>query len=132
MRDAIGQNDGQPVEGIRPGDGLLAVFGTAEQAIQCAALAHERAAAVGFQLHVGIHVGDVIRSRTGVHGAAVNLAARVSALAPPGCTLTSAAVRSVAGPHWIATFEEFGVYDLRGIAEPQLLFMARIDARSPD
>jgi class 3 adenylate cyclase len=125
MRATIAELDGEPEDGIRPGDGLLAVFTSAEHAIRCAELAHEHAAAVELQLHVGIHVGDVIRSRTGVHGAAVNLAARICAMAPPGCTLASAALRSVAGGRRVTMFDEFGVHELKGISEPQHLFVAR-------
>jgi hypothetical protein len=40
-------------------------------------------------------------------------------------TLTSAALRSVAGTTQVATFEEFGVRQFKGVGEPQLLFLAR-------
>lgn len=132
LRASIEELSGQPVDGIRPGDGLLAIFPGAERAIRCAERAHEHAAAIGLALHVGIHVGDVIRSRTGVHGAAVNLTARICAMAPPGQTLTSAALRSVAGSHQVTAFEEFGVHELKGISEPQLLFVARTATTGPD
>ena len=128
LRASIAHCHGQPEDGIRPGDGVLAFFQRPEDAMQCAALAHEHAAANSLQLHVGLHIGEVIRSRTGIHGGAVNLAARVCALAPPGSTVTSAALRNAAGNLASTTFEEFGVYDLKGIAEPQLLFLARTKA----
>jgi len=114
--------DGRPVEGIRLGDGLLALFSSAHGAIECAALAHEHAAAVGLNLHVGIHAGDVIRSGTGIHGGAVNLAARVCEAAPPGTTLVSATVRSLASSSVEAEFEDFGPRELKGIPERQHLF----------
>ena len=75
---------GQPEDGIRPGDGVLAFFQRAEDAIECAALAHEHAAASSLQLHVGIHIGEVIRSRTGIHGGAVNLASARVCAGPAG------------------------------------------------
>ena len=127
IRASIDECHGEPEDGIRPGDGVLAFFTRAEDAVRCAALAHAHAAATGLQLHVGIHIGEVIRSRTGIHGGAVNLAARVCAIAPPGYTITSAALRSAASTLKTATFEEFGVFDLKGIAEPQLLFVARME-----
>jgi class 3 adenylate cyclase len=123
---------GRPVEGIRPGDGLLALFNSAHGAIECAALAHEHAAAVGLQLHVGIHAGDVIRSGTGIHGGAVNLAARVCEAAPPGTTLVSATVRSLATTSIEAEFEDFGLRELKGIAERQHLFGVSACASAPN
>ncbi len=124
-RASIAQCGGEPEDGVRPGDGILAFFGEAQQAIRCAGLAHEHAAANGLQLHVGLHVGAVIRSRTGIHGGSVNLAARVCAQAPAGLTLASAALRDAAGANAPATFDEFGVHRLKGIAEPQHLYVVR-------
>lgn len=124
-RASIARCGGQPEDGIRPGDGILAFFGQVTQAIRCAALAHEHAAANQLQLHVGLHVGAVIRSRTGIHGGSVNLAARVCGAAPAGLTLASAALRDAAGAAAPATFDEFGVHRLKGIAEPQHLYVVR-------
>jgi class 3 adenylate cyclase len=86
---------------------------------------HEHAASNGLQLHVGLHIGKVIRARTGIHGGSVNLAARVCSAAPAGVTLASAALRDAAGDTEVATFDEFGMHRLKGIAEPQLLYVVR-------
>lgn len=123
VRASIWEHGGRTEDGIRPGDGLLAAFASGEDAVHSADLAHGHAASLGLRLHVGIHIGDVIRSRTGVHGAAVNMAARICALAPPGTTVVSAAVRSVVGPKLAATLEDFGCHQLKGISEPQVLFV---------
>lgn len=125
VRGSIAACDGQPEDGIRPGDGLLAYFTRPEQAIHCATLAHEHAAASRLQLHIGIHVGEVVRARTGIHGRSVNLAARVCSMAPAGITLTSADLRAAVDARTDVTFEEFGVFTLKGIAEPQPLFVVR-------
>ncbi len=57
MRAAIREGGGTPVEGKTLGDGLLAVFTSAKQAIACAQACHEAAGAAGaagLSLHAGI------------------------------------------------------------------------------
>jgi adenylate cyclase len=73
-------------------------------------------------LHVGIHAGDVLRSRTGVHGGAVNIAARVCDQAPPGETLVSDTIRSLARTSTNVAFEDRGLHHLKGVGEPLRLF----------
>lgn len=74
------------------GDGLLAEFPSAVNAVDCAvavqaklaeaneAIPHERRVA----FRIGIHVGDVIVQAVDLFGDGVNIAARVQALAEPG------------------------------------------------
>ena len=76
-----------------------------EQALRCAAFAHQHAEANGLRLHLGVHIGEVIVGRTGIHGGSVNLAARVCQMAPAGVTLTSGALRYADGAEAAATFE---------------------------
>ena len=122
VRTAIEQIGGMTVEGIRPGDGLLAVFTSVREAVDAAQAAHDHASSVGLQLHIGIHAGDVIRSGTGVHGGAVNLAARACAEAPPGQTLVSEVIRTLGATSAGVRFEDRGLFQLKGISEPQRLF----------
>ena len=76
MRAAIRANGGAAVEGKTLGDGVLAVFTSAKQAIACAQACHDASDAAGLSLHTGIHAGDVIREGDNVYGGAVNIAAR--------------------------------------------------------
>ena len=69
-----------PIEGKTLGDGVLATFPAASQAIdaqRCRSSA--RPTRRSLPLHVGIHAGDVIREADNVFGGAVNIAARISA-----------------------------------------------------
>jgi len=122
LRAAITDCEGEPIEGITLGDGVLAVFRSARRALECADLAHACARSNAFALHVGIHAGDVLRSPTGVHGGAVNIAARVCEQAPPGQTLVSDTVRSLARTSADVTFEDQGVRELKGVRDPVRLF----------
>ncbi|HEY8767225.1 MAG TPA: adenylate/guanylate cyclase domain-containing protein [Dehalococcoidia bacterium] len=122
MRAAIRENGGTPVEGKTLGDGVLAVFTSAKQAIACAQACHAAASASGLSLHAGIHAGDVIHEADNVYGGAVNIAARVAAASAAGETLVSDTVRSLARTSAGVTFEDRGEHALKGIAEPQRLF----------
>jgi class 3 adenylate cyclase len=123
MRLAIRSSGGTAVEGKTLGDGVLAVFTSAKQAIACARACHDAAGAVGLALHAGIHAGDVIREsdpdgRGNVYGGAVNIAARVAAASAAGETLVSATVRELARTSAGVVFEDRGEQALKGIEEP--------------
>jgi class 3 adenylate cyclase len=118
MRLAIRDNGGTAVEGKTLGDGVLAVFTSAKQAISCAQACHEAAGAAALSLHVGIHAGDVIREADNVYGGAVNIAARVAAASAAGETLVSGTVRELARTSAGVTFEDRGEQALKGIDDP--------------
>ena len=122
MRAAIRENGGTPVEGKTLGDGVLAVFTSAKQAIACAQACHTAASAAGLALHAGIHAGDVIREADNVYGGAVNIAARIAAASAPGEILVSDTVRSLARTSAGVSFEDRGEQSLKGIEEPVRVF----------
>jgi class 3 adenylate cyclase len=122
VRDVIGETGGVPIEGRLLGDGLMAVFPLAHQAVECAVRTNEAAAETGLGLHVGLHAGDVIREDANVFGGAVNIAARVAAMAPPGEVLVSETVRSLARTSTTVTFEGRGYHDLKGVADRYPLY----------
>src|SRR3972149_1311991 len=84
LRSVIKEAGGTPVEGKVLGDGVLAVFTSARQAIECALRCNAASGPVGLQLHLGIHAGDVIREGNNVYGGAVNIAARIAGASAPG------------------------------------------------
>jgi class 3 adenylate cyclase len=122
MRAAIRANGGTAIEGKTLGDGVLAVFTSARQAISCAQACHTAASEAGLALHAGIHAGDVIREDDNVYGGAVNIAARVAAASAAGETLVSDTVRSLARTSAGVTFEDRGEQALKGIDDPVRLF----------
>jgi class 3 adenylate cyclase len=122
MRTAIRTNGGTAVEGRTLGDGVLAVFTSARQAIACAQACHDAASKAGLSLHAGIHAGDVIREADNVYGGAVNIAARVAAASAPGETLVSGTVRDLARTSAGVTFEDRGEQALKGIDDAVRLF----------
>jgi len=125
MRVAIRDSGGTAVEGKTLGDGVLAVFTSAKQAIGCAQACHVAAGAAGLALHAGIHAGDVIREADNVYGGAVNIAARVAAASAAGETLVSGTVRELARTSSRVVFEDRGEQALKGIEEPVRVWAVR-------
>jgi len=125
MRAAIRSNGGTAVEGKTLGDGVLAVFTSAKQAIGCARACHDAAGASGLALHAGIHAGDVIREADNVYGGAVNIAARVAAASAAGETLVSGTVRELARTSAGVVFEDRGEQLLKGIDDPVRVWAVR-------
>jgi len=125
LRGIIGECAGTPVEGKVLGDGVLAVFTSARQAIDCALRCNGAGESVGLQLHLGIHAGDVIREGNNVYGGAVNIAARIAGASAPGEVLVSDTVRGLARTSAGVSFEDRGEHTLKGIDEPQRLFAVR-------
>src|SRR5438132_187869 len=117
LRTVIGEYAGTPIEGKLLGDGVLAMFTSARQAIE-AALASGRAGDnAALPLHLGLHAGDVIREDNNVYGGAVNIASRISGLAAPGEVLVSETVRSLARTSAGVAFEDRGDQRLKGVSD---------------
>jgi class 3 adenylate cyclase/pimeloyl-ACP methyl ester carboxylesterase len=125
LRGIVGARGGEVVEGKLLGDGVLAIFGAATDAISAALECARAGDAAGLPLHLGLHAGDVIRERGNVYGGAVNVAARISAAAAPGEVLVSDVVRALARTSAGVTFVDRGSHELKGVTEPHRLF--RVD-----
>src|SRR5439155_2165863 len=76
LRTVIREHSGTPIEGKLLGDGVLAVFTSARQAIEAALACGRAGGDAGLPLHLGLHAGDVIREENNVYGGAVNIASR--------------------------------------------------------
>ncbi len=118
MRSIIRENAGTPIEGKLLGDGVLAVFTSARQAIEAALACGRAGDDGGLPLHLGLHAGDVIREDNNVYGGAVNIASRISGLSAPGEVLVSDIVRGLARTSAGASFEDRGEQSLKGVGEP--------------
>ncbi len=126
LRNAVKDNGGLAIDGKLLGDGILATFPAASQAIAAALACGSRGAALRLPLHLGLHAGDVIREADNVYGGAVNIASRISALAAPGEVLVSDTVRALARTSAGVNFEDHGEHTLKGIEEPVRVFAVRL------
>jgi len=112
------------------GDSLMAEFASAVNAVQCAqaiqdVIAKENAAlppARRMSLRIGVNLGDVIESGGNVAGDAVNVAARLQALAKPGGVLISGAVHEQVHLKIPARFIAAGIRHVKNIPEPVRTF----------
>jgi class 3 adenylate cyclase len=90
LRAAFIEHGGREIDAV--GDGFFVEFPSALSAARCAVAIQQRliernAAANGqapIQVRIGLHIGDVVARENRVHGDAVNIAARIEPLAPPG------------------------------------------------
>jgi class 3 adenylate cyclase/pimeloyl-ACP methyl ester carboxylesterase len=118
LRSVIRDHFGTAIEGKLLGDGVLAVFTSARQAIGTALVCARSGDAAGLPLHLGLHAGDVIREENNVYGGAVNIASRISGLSAPSEVLVSETVRSLARTSAGVRFEDRGDQSLKGVGEP--------------
>lgn len=112
------------------GDSLMAEFQSAVNAVSCALAIQERIAgenaplpaARRMMLRIGVNLGDVIEEHGSVFGDAVNVAARLQALAKPGGVLISGAVWEQVHLKVPARYVAAGLREVKNIAEPVRTF----------
>jgi TolB-like protein/class 3 adenylate cyclase len=108
------------------GDGLLAEFPSAVQALEAAIgmqkRLHERNAEATtgkpIEVRIGIHQGDVVVEGTDLLGDGVNIAARLEALAEPGGICISGRVHEDAAGKIALEAKDLGDQSLKNIARP--------------
>ena len=130
LRAVIREHAGTAIEGKLLGDGVLAVFTSARQAIEAALACGKAGGDAGLPLHLGIHAGDVIREENNVYGGAVNIASRIAGLSAAGEVLVSETVRSLAPRSAGARFEDWGRRKLKSVSDAVRLW-AVIQGEAP-
>jgi class 3 adenylate cyclase len=135
VRAAVAQFRGAEIR--TEGDGFYVVFPSSSSAIRCGLAILEEAAqstaAAGGPLPVGIgiHAGETEDTAEGFVGSAVNIAARVCALAGPGELLITETVRGLVRTSMPLAIEPRGRRHLKGIREPIGLFAIRPSGAAP-
>jgi len=135
-QDIIPRHHGKLLQ--RLGDGLMIAFGAARDAARCAAALHARAAALceavdprdRVVLRIGMHAADVLSDDVAFYGHGVNLAARIAALAAPGETVISAALRDQLTPGIDGEIVDLGDCHLKHVETPLRAY--RLGARNAD
>ena len=118
------------------GDGFLAEFASVVDAVRCAVEVQrgmaDRNAAIPantrIDFRVGVHQGDVVIEDNDIFGDAVNIAARLEALAEPGGVCVSARVRGDAAGKLDLAFEDMGQQEPKNIARPMRVYALRVEA----
>ncbi len=121
VRPVVERHRGEPVE-VR-GDECLSVFPSALDAVRCALdLLDEVEGEPDLDLHLGIHVGDVVRVGDEVSGDGVNVARRLCALTEGGGLCVSGEVRQAVRNHPDVEALPLGVRELKNVGQPVELF----------
>jgi TolB-like protein/class 3 adenylate cyclase/Tfp pilus assembly protein PilF len=118
------------------GDGFLAEFASAVDAVRCAVemqreMAERNAGTPPekrIEFRVGINLGDVIVEPHDIFGDGVNIAARLEGLAEPGGICVSRVVRDQVRDRLDYAFEDMGEREVKNIARPVRVYALRIEA----
>ena len=108
------------------GDSVLAEFGSAVEAVQCAVEAQTALAEANSGLapdrrisfRIGVHIGDVMVRAGDLFGDGVNIAARLQSIAKPGGVCISGATYDQVRKVLPMTFVDLGVQQVKNIQEP--------------
>jgi TolB-like protein/class 3 adenylate cyclase len=131
VEPSIAQHGGRVVKNT--GDGLLAEFRSAVEAVRAATQFQERVhdLTIGdaedrrVAFRVGINIGDVIVEANDIFGDGVNIAARLEGIAEPGgICISSSAYDQVLGKVAVE-FTDLGEQSLKNIARPVRVYAAR-------
>jgi class 3 adenylate cyclase len=106
------------------GDGILALFDSAERAVRCAAAFAQAATSLGISIRAGVHTGEVERVAGDIRGIAVHAAARIMSVAGPGDVMVSGTVRDLLAGSTLE-FEDRGMVELKGLSGPRAIFVLR-------
>jgi TolB-like protein len=121
------------------GDGLLVEFDNAVDAVRCAVELQQAMPTQGAALpldrrirfRIAIDMGDVIEDGDIIHGDAVDVAARMEALAEPGGVNVSGAVRDEVRGHLEIDYRDLGEHKVERVARPVRVFRVVLDPSAP-
>jgi class 3 adenylate cyclase len=103
------------------GDGFLATFDGPGRAVRCACAIRDAVRAIGINVRVGLHTGEIELHGDDIGGIAVHIAQRVQALAQPNEVLVSRTVADLVGGSGIP-FADRGTHALKGVPHQWQLF----------
>jgi class 3 adenylate cyclase len=103
------------------GDGFLATFDGPARAVRCACAVRDGVRAIGLEVRVGLHTGEIELVGARVSGIAVHIGARVAAAAEPGQVVASSTVKDLVAGSGIE-FDDLGTRELKGVPDEWRLF----------
>jgi class 3 adenylate cyclase len=96
------------------GDGFLATFDGPARAIRCGCAIRDSLRALGLEVRVGIHTGELELLEDDIRGIAVHIGSRIAALGSAGEVLVSGTVADLVHGSGI-DFDDRGEHDLKGV-----------------
>jgi class 3 adenylate cyclase len=119
VRKELAAHGGREVK--TTGDGFLALFDAPARAIRCAVAIRGRLRAVGLDVRIGLHSGEVELREQDVGGIAVNIGARVAESGSAGDVVVSSTVKDLVAGSGIR-FADRGEHALKGVPDRWRLF----------
>ena len=121
VRRHLTRHQGREVKTI--GDGFLATFDGPARGVRCATEIADEVRQLGIEIRAGLHTGECELVGDDVGGMAVNIGARVSAMAGPGEVLVSGTVRDLVFGSGLE-FADRGEHELKGVPGAWRLYEA--------
>ncbi|MDQ5816201.1 MAG: hypothetical protein M3516_07910 [Actinomycetota bacterium] len=121
LRDTVTRHSGREVKNL--GDGIMAVFASAIDALHCAidiqrtVQAHNREEDASLGVRIGLEVGEPIAEEEDYFGTPVVIAKRLCDSAQGGQIIVSELVSRLVGSRGRFDFKDIGLLSLRGIDE---------------
>lgn len=121
------------------GDGLVAIFGHADQALHFALDMQQNMPGIEggtlgtgpIRFRIGISVGETFFGAEGVYGHSVNLAARVQAFASPGGICVTDEVCRLVSPKTELRLRSLGIKRLKNISTPVEIYTVECPSQTP-
>jgi class 3 adenylate cyclase len=111
------------VEVDTAGDGFFATFDGPARAVRCAQAIVDAVRPLDIEIRAGVHTGEVETIDGKVGGMAVNIGARVGALAGASEVLVSQTVKDLTAGSGLE-FEDAGQYELKGVPDRWRVYRA--------
>jgi class 3 adenylate cyclase/pimeloyl-ACP methyl ester carboxylesterase len=121
VRQQLSRFRGREIKNL--GDGFLATFDGPARAVRCASAIADTMQPLGLVVRGGLHTGEIELKGDDIGGIAVNIAARVAAMAGPNETLVSRTVRDLVAGSGLH-FDDRGLHELKGLPEQVHLYSA--------
>ncbi len=118
-RDYLDRYRGREIK--TTGDGILATFDGPTRAVTCAAHVRTASQALGIDIRVGLHSGEIELSGDDISGMAVNIASRVMNVNAGGGVTASSTVRDLVVGSGIE-FNAIGAREMKGVPGEWNLF----------
>jgi adenylate cyclase len=134
----IEERGGRVVDAV--GDNLLAAFGSAVDAVQCAVEVQKELKNKNQELpenkrlefRIGVNIGDVIQDGDRIFGEGVNVAARIEGLADAGGICVSRSTHDQIKNKLNLNFKYLGEHEVKNIKEPVRVYKVLMDTGSPE
>lgn len=112
------------------GDGVLAIFPTVTDAVNCAIAIQKTSLRNDFKLRIGIHLGEIVYDHNDVFGDGVNISSRLQALAPIGGIWISEPVYDNVSNKKEFKTEFIGERNLRNVKDPVKIYEILVEEDS--